>query len=136
MTAQKIHPLKPDAETLITAQRILVRDLILPCHIGVSAKERSQLQRLCFNLELELVPKAPHKDQIDETVHYGHLVEKLRKVCDETKVKLIETLAEHIAAACFFDSRVLQTRVRIEKLDRYGDIGGIGIEIERRRQSS
>jgi hypothetical protein len=29
----------------------------------------------------------------------------------------------------------MATRVRIEKLDRYPDVGGIGIEIERRRNT-
>jgi len=31
---------------------------------------------------------------------------------------------------------VSETKVRIEKLDRYADIGGIGVEITRKRRSS
>jgi dihydroneopterin aldolase len=47
---------------------------------------------------------------------------------------LLETLAEGVAAACFFDARVTAAKVRIEKLDRYADVSGVGIEIERRRK--
>jgi dihydroneopterin aldolase len=43
-------------------------------------------------------------------------------------------LAEQVAANCFFDERIVSVRVRIEKLDRYADVGGIGIELERRRK--
>ena len=119
--------------TEVTGQRIIVRDLSLSCRIGVTEDERARRQRIRLNLQLEVKPEPPREDRIAEVVHYGHVVERVRRTCLRAEVRLLESLAEQVAAACFFDERILSVRVRIEKLDRYADVGGIGIEIERRR---
>lgn len=122
------------AGTEVTAQRIIVRDLSLSCRIGVTAEERARRQRIRLNLTLEVVPDPPSEDRIAEVVHYGHLVERVRRTCLQANVQLLETLAEQVAANCFFDPRIVAVSVRIEKLDRYADVGGIGVELERRRR--
>jgi dihydroneopterin aldolase len=118
----------------LRAQRIRLCDLTLPCRIGVTEEERAQRQRLRFNIELEVSPEAPRHDRIGEVVDYGPLAAKVRDVCTGAEYRLLESLAEEIAAACMFDPRVVLARVRIEKLDRYADMGGIGCELEYRRQ--
>ena len=99
----------------------------------MTEEERARRQRIRLNLEIEVVADPPRDDRIAEVVHYGHLVSRVRRACLTAEVQLLETLAEDVSAACFFDERILATRVRIEKLDRYADVGGVGIEIERRR---
>ena len=47
--------------------------------------------------------------------------------------RLIETLAERIAAACFEDIRVISVRVRVEKLHALTGAESAGVEIERMR---
>ena len=120
-------------ETEVTAQRIIVRDLSLSCRIGVTEEERARRQRIRLNLRLAVEPAPPVEDRIAEVVHYGHLVDRVRRTCLRADVQLLETLAEQVIANCFFDDRIVSVRVRIEKLDRYADVGGIGIELERRR---
>ena len=122
-----------ESGTEVTVQRIIVRDLSLSCRIGVSDDERARRQRIRLNLQLEVRPEPPREDRIAEVVHYGHVVDRVRRACLRAEVQLLETPAEQVAAACFFDDRIRSVRVRIEKLDRYADVGGIGIEIERRR---
>ncbi len=119
-----------------TAQRILMSDLTLPCRIGVTEAERAERQRLRFNLRLEIRADPPREDSITEVVDYGRLVARIRNVCAEVEVRLLESLSEHIAQACFLDDRVIGARVRIEKLDRYPDVGGIGSEFEYRRNGA
>ena len=118
----------------IAAQSVLLSDLTLPCRIGVTEEERAERQRLRFNITLEVRPKAPREDKITEVVDYGPLVAKIREVCAQVEFRLLESLAEQVAIACFFDVRVLCARVRVEKLDRYTDVGGIGCEFEYRRK--
>ena len=120
----------------VTAQRILLSDLTLPCRIGVTEAERSERQRLRFNLQLEIRPDPPRNDKITEVVDYGRLVARIRGVCAEVEVRLLESLSERIAEACFLDEQVIGARVRIEKLDRYPDVGGIGSEFEYRRDGA
>jgi dihydroneopterin aldolase len=120
----------------VTAQRILMSDMTLPCRIGVTEEERAERQRLRINLQLEVRPNPPQEDRIAEVVHYGHLVARVRGVCAVVEVRLLESLSARIAQACFLDERVIGARVRIEKLDRYPDVGGIGSEFEYRRNGS
>ena len=114
-------------------QKLMVRDLTLSCNIGLTEEERLRPQRLKVNLELTLSPLPVLNDEIDETINYGILVKKVRNVCLQTKVKLLETLANDISETCFFDDRIKTVHMRIEKLDRYPDVAGVGIKITRRR---
>lgn len=125
----------PLSQTALTTQRVVIRDMTLTCSIGLSDEERARSQRLRLNFEIDIQPSAPSDDEIAEVVHYGHLVSRIRRTCLENNVRLLETLADQILETCFFDKRVISARARIEKLDRYPDVGGIGIEIERQRKS-
>ncbi len=115
------------------AQRILLSDLTLPCRIGVTEEERARRQRLRFNIRLEVEPAPPREDRITEVVDYGPLVARIRTVCAEAEFRLLESLAQRVAEACFADPRVLSARIRIEKLERYPDVAGIGCEFEFQR---
>jgi len=110
-------------------QQIVIRDLTLSCSIGLTDDERGRRQRLRLNLELEVQPKLPRDDTIAEAVDYSRVVRRVRAACRENPVRLVETLAGAVAEACFDDKRVKAVTVRIEKLDRYADIGGIGVEM-------
>lgn len=118
----------------LEAQRIHVRDLMLICRVGVTARERNRPQRVRINLEAEVLPSRPLADDVSRVVDYGWLVERIRHVCEGCSDKLVETLADRIADACFRHPKVLATRIRVEKVDLYADAVGVGIEIERRRR--
>ncbi len=119
----------PEAEVTATEQRIVVRDLIVSSSIGVSTEERARPQRLSINLEVEMAPRVPDSDKIVEVVNYGPLVRRVREICADSRVRLLETLAAAVAKTCFMDDKVTAVSVRIEKLDRYPDVGGVGVAI-------
>ena len=48
-------------------------------------------------------------------------------------VRLAETLAERIAAACLEDHRVRTVRVTLEKLEVFADAASAGVAVERQR---
>lgn len=123
-----------DGATEVGHQRIFVRDLTLSAHIGVSERERAKSQRLRINVELDVTPEEPIDDDPARVVNYRSVVPEIRRICAERQPRLLETLAEDIAAACRFDDRTQAVRVRVEKLDRYSDAAGVGVEIERRRR--
>ncbi len=127
---------RPDgdrAKSSLLAQRIVIRDLTLSCSIGVSEEERARRQRLRINIELAVDYPAPTRDNISEVVDYGSLAKAVRNHCLNTTFRLLETLAEELSEVCFGFAPVNETKIRIEKLDRYADIGGIGVEIARKR---
>jgi dihydroneopterin aldolase len=117
-----------------TAQRILVRDLTLSCKLGVSERERAKYQRIKINIEVEVDASRPIHDDPEHIVDYRNIVPAVRELTQTTTPLLLETLADQIAAICLEDPRSRTCKIRIEKLDRYADAAGIGVEVEHRRR--
>ena len=112
---------------------VVVRDFDLPCAIGVAAAERARPQTVRINVELVVDASGPVRDEdLTSVVDYSCLVRRLRDAVAGPPVRLVETLAERLAGTCWFDHRIRIVRLRVEKLDIYRDIAGIGIAIERR----
>lgn len=125
-----MYATNPDAKLY----RILVRDLVLKCLIGIHAHELLAPQRVRINVDMAAVEQAgPLSDDIANVVSYEDVIEGIKRMMAEGHINLVETLAEKIAALCMADERVASVRVRVEKLDVYAEAASVGIEIERRR---
>ena len=114
----------------LTSQKLVVRRLVVACHIGVTERERATAQRLALSLELRVTAQRPVADRLENVVDYGAVARRVREVCRDTRVQLLESLADEIAGVCFDEPTVEQLCLRIEKLDRYQDLDGIGVEME------
>jgi 7,8-dihydroneopterin aldolase/epimerase/oxygenase len=113
-------------------RRVLVRDLVLACEIGILRHERGRPQRVRVNLDLEVrEDAAPIADDLRNVVCYDEIVSAIRQLVAAGHMNLVETLAERIAQLCLADARIRVARVRVEKLDVYADAGSVGVEIER-----
>jgi len=115
---------------------VFVRDLAVDAVIGVHRHEKVQAQPLLINIDLTAREgEAPLEDRLAHVVDYEQIVGGVRALIAEGHVKLLETLAERIAAYCLADARVLAVRVRIEKLAAIAGVRSVGVEIERVRPS-
>lgn len=113
-------------------RRVLVRDLMLGCEIGVFRHERGARQRVRINLDLAVREDAlPIADDLRNVVCYDEIVSGIRRLVEAGHLNLVETLAERIAEMCLADARIRRALVRVEKLDVYPDVASVGIEIER-----
>lgn len=111
---------------------VFIRDLVLPCSIGVYDHEKEAPQRVRLNLDLSVHEPA---DAIDDdhanVVCYDEIANDVRSLIESGHVNLVETLAEDIATICLENVRVRSVRVRVEKLDILADASSVGVEIER-----
>jgi 7,8-dihydroneopterin aldolase/epimerase/oxygenase len=114
--------------------RVFIRDLVVPCRIGVFRHEQDGTQRVRINLDLvaEETDAAVHDDP-SLVVRYEKVTDGIRALCTEQHIKLLETLAERLAALCLEYPRVQAVTVRIEKLDVFTDVESAGVEIVRER---
>ncbi|CCG40225.1 dihydroneopterin aldolase [Magnetospirillum molischianum] len=126
------HPATTPARCLY---RILVRDLMLKCSIGIYEHERLAPQRVRINVDMSVLEQAagPANDDIANVLSYEDVIEGIRRLLAEGHINLVETLAEKIASLCLEDERVEMARVRVEKPDVYAEAASVGIEIERYR---
>ncbi|MBT3628450.1 MAG: dihydroneopterin aldolase [Rhodospirillaceae bacterium] len=127
-------PIRPPAQANAepSYRRVFVRDLILPCAIGVHAHEQDAPQRVRINVDLMVREvDLALQDRIENVVSYEHIVKGARALTSDGHINLVETLAERIADLCLADARVSSVRVRVEKLDIYEQADSVGVEIER-----
>jgi len=120
--------------TRVSDQRIVVRDLVVSGHLGVTAREQSKAQRIRVNVDLTVTPEHPAQDDPAHVVDYRDVVPGIRRLVRSEHPQLLETLAERIAQVCFDDPRARSARVRVEKLDLYADTGAVGVEVEHTRR--
>jgi dihydroneopterin aldolase len=114
-------------------RHVFIRNLELEAHIGVYRQEEGRTQPVRINVDLATDDLADTGDMLENVVDYHVIEKRIRAIIAEGHVRLAETLAERIAAACFEDIRVRTVRVRVEKLQALTHAESVGIEIERAR---
>lgn len=98
------------------ADEIHIEGLELSVHIGVPDEERAHPQRLTVNLTLE--PRRAFRglgDAIENTVDYFKLAKAVQALARERPRRLIETLAEEIAALVLERFAVRTVEVELRK---------------------
>lgn len=77
---------------------IIVRDLRVKAHVGVTEQERSQAQLLIVSVVLYTdLRKAGKSDDLADTVDYGRVTGEIEELVTTTEAALLENLAEKIA---------------------------------------
>ena len=117
--------------------RISLRDHIREVEIGAFQQERGTLQRICFNIVVEvrlpeLTGAGGVDDDVDKILSYDTITEAIDRELQAERLNLLETLAAKVAEDILADPRAARVFVRIEKLDR--GPGALGVEIVRDRE--
>lgn len=103
-------------------------------HCGVTEAERTIGQRLSVDVEMECdTAGAARSDRLEEAVDYDHLCGEIVKIGRESRLHLIETLAERVAGKILEDRRIRSVTVRVKKClpPREEIRGGVVVEIVR-----
>ncbi len=99
-----------------SSDQIIIRGLDLSSYVGVPDEERAQSQRLRVHVTLFPLPsEMPLEDDIERTVDYYAVSLRLEAIAMEKPRKLIETLAEDMAAAILGEFLVSAVTLEIEK---------------------
>jgi dihydroneopterin aldolase len=130
LLAARAHSIDPDTEEG-ARNRIFVRDFVLPVRVGAYAHERDRLQRVRFNVDVDVLRPAHPTEDMRDVFSYDVVTDGIRMIVAQEHIALLETLAERIAALVLAYARVSGVTVRVEKLD-VGP-GAVGVEIRRER---
>ena len=115
--------------------RICVRDYTKEVEIGAFQSERGVVQRVRFNVVLEVASSAAAKfDDVDQVLSYDTITEAIEDQLAFERLNLLETLAERIAEQVLDNPKAVRVFLRIEKLDRIP--GSLGVEIVRARSTN
>lgn len=114
--------------------KVVVEALELDCVIGVFDFEQHYAQRLYLDLELGLDSrKAARSDDLSFTHDYGTIADRLREHAQNSRVALIETLAEQLAEILINEFSILWLRMHLRKPGAVAHCRSVGIQIERQR---
>jgi 7,8-dihydroneopterin aldolase/epimerase/oxygenase len=114
--------------------RVRVRNLLLPCSIGIHDHERRRTQRVRINVELDVTDPGPFSSEdFSQVLNYETIVSGVREIVGGGHIELVETLAERIAAMCLADPRSVSVTVGVEKLDVYSEAESVGVSVMRQR---
>ncbi|MCF2870075.1 dihydroneopterin aldolase [Octadecabacter sp. G9-8] len=110
--------------------RISLRDYITEVEIGAFQAERGTLQRIKFNVVVEVAPlTGAIDDDVDRILSYDRVTEAIDAELGAERLNLLETLAARVAERILLEPQALRVFVRIEKIDR-GPYS-LGVEIVR-----
>ena len=116
--------------------RIYIRDLALRCIIGLYPEERKTKQDVIINIVLETDLRAAGKsDSLTDTVDYKAIKMRILEFVERSNFKLIESLAEGIAAICLKDIKGHAVTVTIDKPGALRFCRSVAVEITRKRNS-
>jgi dihydroneopterin aldolase/D-erythro-7,8-dihydroneopterin triphosphate epimerase len=124
----------PEAAGRCALDKILIKDLLVRCIIGVTDEERREKQDVVINLALSAdLAAAGQHDRLDESINYRSIKKQILAVVEPSTYHLVEALAERIAAECLKEARVREVEVTVEKPSALRFARTVGVQIARRR---
>lgn len=116
-------------------EKILIRDLLVRCVIGVNEEERGKLQDVIVNLVLHAdLQEAARTDCIADTLNYKAIRTRV-EVGEEKERHLLEHLAADIADACLAFPRVKRVEVTADKPGALRFARSVAVELVREREA-
>ncbi|MHB0937868.1 MAG: dihydroneopterin aldolase [Armatimonadota bacterium] len=114
--------------------KIVIKDLLARCIIGVNEDERREKQDVLINLALfaDLRPSG-RSDDLADSVDYRSIKKQVLALVEASRFYLVEALAEHIAEQCLAHHRVQRVQVTVEKPSALRFARSVGVEITRDR---
>ena len=97
--------------------------IAVDCVIGERPDERTRLQRLTVDVELELDGRAAETDELADTVDYAALAETVRAALVAAQCRMIERAAKVVCDVCRADPRVRGGWAAVTKA---GAVPGLG----------
>lgn len=114
--------------------RIFIRNIKVPCVIGVNPEERKIRREVVINIQLNTdLTTVGKTDQLDDTIDYAFIRDKIESEIQQSRFHLLEALASCVADICMENNKVVSAVVGVVKT---GAIPGADIEIEIYRDRS
>ncbi|GGY61604.1 7,8-dihydroneopterin aldolase [Cellvibrio zantedeschiae] len=111
---------------------VYIHDLRIDTIIGVYDWERQIKQTLSFNLEMATdIRQAAATDDLQYTINYKAVSDRLIEFVETTQPQLLETLAENIANIIISEFHVPWLRLQVSKAGAVRAARDVGLIIER-----
>ncbi|MDP6674833.1 MAG: dihydroneopterin aldolase [Gammaproteobacteria bacterium] len=112
--------------------RIFVTDLRVNAIVGIWDWERAMTQSVSIDLEMAWdISRAAETDDIEATLDYRAVSKRVTASIEDSRFRLIETMAEHVAELIQKEFGVTWLSVSIRKPSAVRGSRDVGVRIER-----
>jgi dihydroneopterin aldolase len=112
--------------------RIFLDELKVDTGIGIWEWERRIRQTVVIDIEMSAdIAKAAASDDVVDTLNYKSVAKRVQSFVADSSFKLVETLAERIAAIIREEFDVAWVKVRVNKPGAIRGSKAVGVLIER-----
>ncbi|GHB00346.1 dihydroneopterin aldolase [Modicisalibacter luteus] len=112
--------------------RVLIEGLSVETVIGVYDWERTIRQRLELDLELATdIRPAAADDDLAQTLNYAAISERIGVFAETSRLELVETFAERLAAVLREEFGITWLRLTLRKPGAVANARAVGVSIER-----
>ena len=118
-----------DAPTL---DLIFIEGFVGETVIGIHETELHRAQPVVIDVHAGLPrARACDTDRIADTIDYGVVCERLRRLLVEHRLQLLEAFAETVADILIGEFGASWVRVKVVKPKKFNDVTAVGVQIER-----
>ncbi|MCF6437982.1 dihydroneopterin aldolase [Pseudoalteromonas luteoviolacea] len=114
--------------------KVYISQLHVETIIGVYDFEKESKQSLYFDIEMSTdITPAAQTDDINLTVDYAKVSERVIGLSESIQVELLETLLEKLAKMILTEFAVSDVRIKVSKPAAVAQAATVGIEIYRKK---
>lgn len=110
---------------------IFIEELRVQAWVGIYPREKAALQTVELNLTFGVPDAAAERDDIDDTINYAEVVERIRRELADRHFNLIETLGEYVVSLLFNEFGAPWVKIKIAKIGVMKDVRRVGVYIQR-----
>lgn len=112
---------------------IFIDDMRVEAHVGIFEREKAAPQTLEISLTFGVPDEAARDDDIDKTIRYDTVIERIRAELAARHFNLLETLGEYVIGLLLDEFRAPWVKISIAKVGIMKGVRRVGVQIERSR---
>lgn len=111
---------------------IFLSEVKVQTKLGVPEWERMTPQTIILDIEIGYdLSKACQSDDVNDTIDYGAVVNRVRETLQENSFQLVEKLAEHLCQLILKEFNALRVKIKVAKPTILPGLKALGVVIQR-----
>ncbi len=112
---------------------IFIDDMRVETHVGIFEREKAAPQTLEISLTFGVPDEAAQDDDIDKTIRYDKVIDRIRAELATRHFNLLEALGEYVIGLLLYEFGAPWVKIRIAKMGIMKGVRRVGVQIERSR---
>jgi dihydroneopterin aldolase len=115
---------------------IFIEEMRVEAWVGIFERERAAPQTVEINMTFGVPDAAAQNDDIDATIRYDFVIDRIRHELSIRRFNLLETLGEFVVSLLLEEFGAPWVKISIAKIGIMKGVKRLGVQIERSRDLS